>query len=93
LTYAGRRHRGGREFSRALLGDELQLNVAQAAAEILPATSWSPAMPRWARCCWSAPACGPYAAALRERLGLPVFDSVSLITRSYGCLVPRRWPA
>jgi hypothetical protein len=34
----------------------------------------------------------PYAAALRERLGLPVFDMVSFITWFHGGLVPRRWP-
>jgi hypothetical protein len=34
----------------------------------------------------------PYAGALRDRLGLPVFDMVSLVTWFHGGLVPRRWP-
>jgi Asp/Glu/hydantoin racemase len=82
----------GREFSRVLLGNELELDVAQAEADILDAGD---------RLIGRHPEVGavllectnmcPYAAALSERLGLPVFDMVSFVTWFQGGLVPRRW--
>jgi Asp/Glu/hydantoin racemase len=85
---------GGRAFSRALLGNELQLDVAQAEADILAAgdelVARHPAVGAVLLECTNM--C-PYAAALRDRLGLPVFDMVSFITWFHGGLVPRRWPA
>jgi Asp/Glu/hydantoin racemase len=84
---------GGREFSRALLGNELQLDVAQAEEDILAAgdelVGHHPEVGAVLLECTNM--C-PYAAALRERLGLPVFDMVSFITWFHGGLVPRRWP-
>jgi Asp/Glu/hydantoin racemase len=84
---------GGREFSRVLLGNELELDMAQAEADILEAGD---------RLIGRYPEVGavllectnmcPYAAALSERLGLPVFDMVSFVTWFQGGLVPRRWP-
>ncbi|HEX6115294.1 MAG TPA: aspartate/glutamate racemase family protein [Geminicoccaceae bacterium] len=85
---------GGREFSRVLLGNELQLDVAQAEADILAAgdelISRHPELGAVLLECTNM--C-PYAATLRERLGLPVFDMVSFVTWFHGGLVPRRWPA
>ena len=85
---------GGREFSRVLLGNELQLDVAQAEADILAAgdelISRHPELGAVLLECTNM--C-PYAATLRDRLGLPVFDMVSFVTWFHGGLVPRRWPA
>jgi Asp/Glu/hydantoin racemase len=83
----------GREFSRVLLGNELELDVAAAERDILDAGD---------RLIGRHPEVGavllectnmcPYARALRDRLGLPVFDMVSFVTWFHGGLVPRRWP-
>ena len=85
---------GGREFSRVLLANELQLDVAQAEADILAAgdelISRHPELGAVLLECTNM--C-PYAATLRERLGLQVFDMVSFVTWFHGGLVPRRWPA
>ena len=84
----------GREFSRALLGNELQLDVAQAEADILAAGDELVARhPEVGAVLLECTNMCPYAAALKERLGLPVFDMVSFITWFHGGLVPRRWPA
>jgi Asp/Glu/hydantoin racemase len=84
----------GREFSRVLLGNELQLDVAQAEADILAAADELVARhPEVGAVLLECTNMCPYAAALRERLGLPVFDMVSFITWFHGGLVPRRWPA
>ena len=84
----------GREFSRALLGNELQLDVAQAEADILAAGDELVARhPEVGAVLLECTNMCPYAAAPRDRLGLPVFDMVSFITWFHGGLVPRRWPA
>jgi Asp/Glu/hydantoin racemase len=84
---------GGREFSRALLGNELQLDLAQAEADILAAGDELVGRhPEVGALLLECTNMCPYAAALCERLGLPVFDMVSLITWFHGGLVPRRWP-
>jgi Asp/Glu/hydantoin racemase len=85
---------GGREFTRVLLGNELELDVAAAERDILEAGD---------RLVTRHPEVGavllectnmcPYARALSERLELPVFDMVSFVTWFHGGLVPRRWPA
>jgi Asp/Glu/hydantoin racemase len=85
---------GGREFSRALLGNELRLDVAQAEADILAAGDELVARhPEVGAVLLECTNMCPYARALRERLGLPVFDMVSFVTWFHGGLVPRRWPA
>jgi Asp/Glu/hydantoin racemase len=81
---------GGREFSRAILGDEATLDVAAAERDILDAGS---------RLVEQHPATGavllectnmaPYARALRQHLGLPVFDIYSFITWFHAGLAPR----
>ena len=84
---------GRGEFSRALLGNELELDVAQAEADILAAGDELIARhPNVGAVLLECTNMCPYAAALRERLGLPVFDMVSFITWFHGGLVPRRWP-
>ena len=85
---------GGREFSRALLGNELQLDLAQAEADILAAGDELIARhPEVGAVLLECTNMCPYARALRERLGLPVFDMVSFVTWFHGGLLPRRWPA
>jgi Asp/Glu/hydantoin racemase len=84
----------GREFTRALLGNELQLDVAQAEADILTAGDELIARhPEVGAVLLECTNMCPYAHALRQRLGLPVFDMVSFVTWFHGALVPRRWPA
>jgi Asp/Glu/hydantoin racemase len=85
---------GGREFSRVLLGNELQLKPAQAEADVLDAGDELVARhPEVGAVLLECTNMCPYAAALRDRLGLPVFDMVSFVTWFHGGLVPRRWPA
>jgi Asp/Glu/hydantoin racemase len=84
----------GREFSRALLGNELQLDLAQAEADILAAGDELVGRhPEVGAVLLECTNMCPYAHALRDRLGLPVFDMVSFVTWFHGGLVPRRWPA
>ena len=84
---------GGGEFTRALLGNELQLDVAQAEADVLSAGDELVARhPEVGAVLLECTNMCPYARALRERLGLPVFDMVSFVTWFHGGLVPRRWP-
>jgi Asp/Glu/hydantoin racemase len=85
---------GGREFSRVLLDNELQLDPAQAEADVLSAGDDLVARhPEVAAVLLECTNMCPYAAALRDRLGLPVFDMVGFVTWFHGGLVPRRWPA
>jgi Asp/Glu/hydantoin racemase len=85
---------GGREFTRVLLGNQLQLDLAQAEADILAAgDALISRHPEFGAVLLECTNMCPYARALRERLGVPVFDMVSFITWFHGGLVPRRWPA
>jgi Asp/Glu/hydantoin racemase len=84
---------GGREFSRALLGNELQLDLAQAEADVLAAGDELVARhPEVGAVLLECTNMCPHTRTLRDRLGLPVFDMVSFVTWFYGGLVPRRWP-
>jgi len=81
---------GGREFSRVLLEDEAELDVAAAERDILEAGEVlkraNPDLGAVVLECTNMP---PYARALREHLGLPVFDIVSFITWFQAGLRPR----
>ena len=84
----------GREFTRVLLGNERRLDIAAAEEDILAAGDrLVAAHPEVGAILLECTNMCPYARALRERLGLPVFDMVSLIAWFHGGLVPRRWPA
>jgi Asp/Glu/hydantoin racemase len=84
----------GREFSRVLLGNELELDVAAAERDILDAGDRLVARhPEVGAVLLECTNMCPYAHALRDRLGLPVFDMVSFVTWLHGSLVPMRWPA
>ena len=81
---------GGREFTRVLLGNELELDVAAAEADILDAGDAlvggrSDIGAVLLECTNMA----PYARALAQRLKLPVFDIYSFMTWFHAGLVPR----
>ncbi len=85
---------GGREFTRVLLGNELELDVAAAERDILEAGDQLLARhPEVGAVLLECTNMCPYARALCDRLRLPVFDMVSFVTWFHGGLVPRRWPA
>jgi Asp/Glu/Hydantoin racemase len=85
---------GGREFTRVLLDNELELDVAAAERDILEAGAQLIARhPEVGAVLLECTNMCPYARALRDRLGLPVFDMVSFVVWFHGGLVPRRWPA
>lgn len=83
---------GGGEFTRVLIGDEARLDVAAAARDVLDAgralVARHPEVGAIVLECTNMP---PYAAALREALGLPVFDIYSLIAWFHAGLEPRRF--
>ena len=83
----------GREFFRVLVrGEKQEMDVARAAADILDAgrvlVSHHADIGALVLECTNMP---PYAFALRERLGLPVFDIYSLITWLHAGLRPREF--
>lgn len=82
----------GAEFFRVLIGNEERLDVAAAARDILDAGASlvvrHPEVGAIVLECTNMP---PYAALLRERLGLPVFDIYSLITWFHAGLAPREF--
>ncbi|HET7879353.1 MAG TPA: aspartate/glutamate racemase family protein [Acetobacteraceae bacterium] len=84
---------GGREFFRVLIrGESQDLDVAAAEADILDAgrtlVARHPEVGAVVLECTNMP---PYAAALREALGVPVFDVYSMITWWHAGLRPRRF--
>jgi Asp/Glu/hydantoin racemase len=86
---------GGREFSRVLISGEKQdMDVRLAAADILDAgralVSRHADIGAIVLECTNMP---PYAFALRETLGLPVYDIYSLITWLHAGVRPREFGA
>jgi hypothetical protein len=83
----------GREFFRVLIrGESEDMDVALAAADILEAgqrlVSRHPDIGAIVLECTNMP---PYASALRETLGLPIYDIYSLITWFHAGLRPREF--
>ena len=83
----------GREFFRVLINAEAQdLNIRLAAQDILAAgrelVAMSPDIGAILLECTNMP---PYAFALRETLGLPVYDIYSLVTWLHTGLRPRQF--
>jgi len=81
---------GGREFSRAIIGNEPTLDVAAAEQDILDAGDQLVGRHRdigavLLECTNMA----PYARALRDRLQLPVYDIYSFMTWFHAGLSPR----
>lgn len=80
----------GREFSRVILNDELEMDVAAAAEDILEAgRELFAAYPNVAAILLECTNMAPYAAALRAEVGLPVFDIYSFISWFHAGLRPR----
>jgi Asp/Glu/hydantoin racemase len=81
---------GGREFSRAILGDEAMLDVAAAERDIIDAgqalVERNPGIGAVLLECTNM---APYARALRQHLGLPVYDIYSFVTWFHAGLSPR----
>jgi Asp/Glu/hydantoin racemase len=83
---------GGREFSRVILNDELELDVAAAEQDILETgDALVRAHPEVGAVLLECTNMCPYAGALRAQLGLPVFDMVSFIGWFHAGLAPRTW--
>lgn len=82
----------GAEFSRVLLGDELELDVAKARADILQAgetlLSRHPEVGALVLECTNM---SPYSAELSEVLRLPVYDFYSFVCWFQAGLQPRRF--
>jgi Asp/Glu/hydantoin racemase len=84
---------GGREFFRVLIRAEAQdMDVALAEQDILDAgRALAAAHPELGAVVLECTNMPPYAAALREALGVPVYDIYSMITWFHAGLRPRRF--
>lgn len=81
---------GGSEFSRAIIGDEMRLDVAAAERDILAAGEELLRRHRdIGAVLLECTNMVPYARALREHLQLPVYDIYSFVTWFHGGLSPR----
>ena len=81
---------GGREFTRVLIGNEETLDVAAAEADLLDAGA--ELLRRHGNIGAMLLECTnmvPYARALRDRFGLPVYDIYGFMTWFHAGLVPR----
>ncbi len=82
----------GEEFSPVILGDEIVLDVAKARADILAASrrllQQSPQVGALVLECTNMV---PYAAYLREQLGIPVFSVYSFVQWFQAGLLPRKF--
>ena len=80
----------GKEFSRVILNDELEMDVAAAVDDLLDAgRRLVAAHPDVGAVLLECTNMAPYARLLRAELGLPVFDVYSFITWFYAGLRPR----
>jgi Asp/Glu/hydantoin racemase len=83
---------GGREFTRAILGNELELDVDLARADnIEAARALKAAHPDLGAIVLECTNMVPYAAEIRVATGLPVFSIETFVTWFHGALVPRRY--
>jgi len=81
---------GGRELTRVLIGDEERMDVAAAEQDVLDAgTRLLDRHPEVGALVLECTNMVPYARALRDRLGLPVYDIYSFMTWFHAGLVPR----
>jgi hypothetical protein len=85
---------GGTEFTRVIIGNEDRLDMARAEADILAAGETLLARhPEVGAIVLECTNMGPYAAALRRHLRMPVYDIVSIVTWFHAGLRPRRFGA
>lgn len=81
---------GGREFSRVFLGNETHLDVAAAEDDVVSAAkALVERHPEVGAIVMECTNMGPYAAAVREATGRPVYDIVSFVTWFRQGLAPR----
>jgi Asp/Glu/hydantoin racemase len=81
---------GGREFSRAIIGNEPTLDVAKAEQDILEAGAALVAQhPEVGAIVLECTNMAPYAKALRDTVRLPVYDIYSFMTWFHAGLAPR----
>jgi Asp/Glu/hydantoin racemase len=84
---------GGAEFTRAILDNEMELDVALARQDNVEAARRLKAdNPDLGAIVLECTNMTPYAADIRAATGLPVFSIVTLVTWFQGALVPRRYP-
>ena len=80
----------GREFSRAILGDEATLDVELAQADLIDAGRQLIAQaPETGAIVLECTNMVPYAADLRQELGLPIYSIYSFISWFHAGLMPR----
>jgi len=80
----------GREFSRAILGDEATLNVELARADLIDAgRQLVTQAPETGAIVLECTNMVPYAADLRQALGLPIYSIYSFISWFHAGLMPR----
>jgi Asp/Glu/hydantoin racemase len=83
---------GGREFTRAILGNELELDTAAAEADNVDAAkALVAAHPDIGALVLECTNMGPYAPAIRAATGLPVFSILNFVTWFQAGLSPRRF--
>lgn len=84
---------GGREFTRAILGNEPALDVALARQDNIDAArALQAAHPELGAIVLECTNMVPYAADIRAATGLPVYSIYTLVTWFQSSLVPRRFP-
>ena len=85
---------GGREFTRAILGNELELDVDLARADnVAAAVALKSAHPDLGAIVLECTNMVPYAADIRAATGLPVFSIETFVTWFHGALTPRQYGA
>lgn len=83
---------GGREFTRAILGNELELDVDAARQDnIEAARALVAAYPDMGAIVLECTNMTPYAADVRAATGLPVFSHETFVSWFHSALVPRRY--
>ncbi|MEM7753054.1 MAG: aspartate/glutamate racemase family protein [Pseudomonadota bacterium] len=84
---------GGQEFTRAILGNELQLDVDKARADnVAAAKAMVSAHPDLGAIVLECTNMVPYASDISAAIGLPVFSIESFVTWFQSGLHPRRFP-
>ena len=82
----------GQEFTRAILDDEMELDISKAKTDLLNAgQQLMQAHPDTGAIVLECTNMVPFAADLREQLGLPVYSIYSFITWFQAGLLPRRF--
>lgn len=83
---------GGQEFTRAILGNELELDIGLARADnVAAAVQMQADHPTLGALVLECTNMGPYAADIAAATGLPVFSILSFISWFQSGLMPRRF--